>query len=127
MSPPLQAPDCKYVTEECLREWKGQSAAAFRLPDPVPMSRFLYELCWAVVSSLPSSYYRVIRFLLGARFFCSLADCVGLGCAGARGPAAAEVPGGAGFGGVRGGGVAGGVRLRARRHRRPPRAGCECS
>ncbi|CAM0909455.1 unnamed protein product [Alopecurus aequalis] len=49
MSPPLQAPDYKYVTEECLREWKGQSAAAFRLPDPVPMPRFLYELCWAVV------------------------------------------------------------------------------
>jgi THO complex subunit 2 len=55
MPPPLQAPDYKYVTEECLREWKGQSAAAaaFRLPDPVPMQRFLYELCWAVVSSPP--------------------------------------------------------------------------
>uniref|UniRef100_A0A453GQH8 THO complex subunit 2 N-terminal domain-containing protein n=1 Tax=Aegilops tauschii subsp. strangulata TaxID=200361 RepID=A0A453GQH8_AEGTS len=49
MSPPLQAPDYRYVTEECLREWKGQSAAAFRLPDPVPMARFLYELCWAMV------------------------------------------------------------------------------
>ncbi|KAM3353633.1 hypothetical protein ACQJBY_024659 [Aegilops geniculata] len=49
MPPPLQAPDYKYVTEECLREWKGQSAAAFRLPDPVPMPRFLYELCWATV------------------------------------------------------------------------------
>ncbi|KAM3354857.1 hypothetical protein ACQJBY_025548 [Aegilops geniculata] len=49
MSPPLQAPDYKYVTEECLREWKGQSAAAFRLPDPVPRARFLYELCWAMV------------------------------------------------------------------------------
>uniref|UniRef100_M8C3P4 THO complex subunit 2 n=1 Tax=Aegilops tauschii TaxID=37682 RepID=M8C3P4_AEGTA len=49
MPPPLQAPDYKYVTEECLREWKGQSAAAFRIPDPVPMPRFLYELCWATV------------------------------------------------------------------------------
>ncbi|VAH85586.1 unnamed protein product [Triticum turgidum subsp. durum] len=49
MAPPLQAPDYRYVTEECLREWKGQSAAAFRLPDPVPRARFLYELCWAMV------------------------------------------------------------------------------
>uniref|UniRef100_A0A0D9V9I6 THO complex subunit 2 n=1 Tax=Leersia perrieri TaxID=77586 RepID=A0A0D9V9I6_9ORYZ len=48
-APPLQAPEYKHVTEECLREWKGQSAAAFRVPDPVPMARFLYELCWAVV------------------------------------------------------------------------------
>lgn len=57
MSPPLQAPDYKHVTEECLREWKGQpaAAAAFRVPDPVPMARFLYELCWAVVSSPASS------------------------------------------------------------------------
>ena len=52
MSPPLQAPDYKYVTGECLREWKGQSAASFRLPDPVPRARFLYELCWAMVSPL---------------------------------------------------------------------------
>ena len=50
MSPPLQAPNYKHITEECLREWKGQSAGAFRLPDPVPMARFLYELCWAIVS-----------------------------------------------------------------------------
>ena len=42
------------MTEECLREWKGQAAAAFRVPDPVHMPRFLYELCWAVVSSPPA-------------------------------------------------------------------------
>ncbi|KAF0916503.1 hypothetical protein E2562_007582 [Oryza meyeriana var. granulata] len=60
MSPPLQAPDYKHVTEECLREWKGQSAAAFRVPDSVPMARFLYELCWAVVrGDLPPQKCRV--------------------------------------------------------------------
>ncbi|BAS75892.1 Os01g0916800 [Oryza sativa Japonica Group] len=62
MSPPLQAPDYKHVTEECLREWKGQpaAAAAFRVPDPVPMARFLYELCWAVVrGDLPPQKCRV--------------------------------------------------------------------
>ncbi|KQK15800.1 THO complex subunit 2 isoform X3 [Brachypodium distachyon] len=60
MSPPLQAPDYKYVTEECLREWKSQSAAGFRLPDPVPMARFLYELCWAIVrGDLPPQKCRV--------------------------------------------------------------------
>jgi len=46
----MQAPNYKHITEECLREWKGQSAGAFRIPDPVPMARFLYELCWAIVS-----------------------------------------------------------------------------
>ncbi|PUZ53307.1 hypothetical protein GQ55_5G042600 [Panicum hallii var. hallii] len=60
MSPPLQAPDYKHITEECLREWKGQSAGAFRLPDPVPMARFLYELCWAIVrGDLPPQKSRV--------------------------------------------------------------------
>ncbi|KAG8078870.1 hypothetical protein GUJ93_ZPchr0007g5218 [Zizania palustris] len=60
MSPPIQAPDYKHVTEECLRQWKSQSAAAFRLPDPVPMARFLYELCWAAVrGDLPPHKCRV--------------------------------------------------------------------
>ncbi|KAL6839975.1 hypothetical protein ACP4OV_029785 [Aristida adscensionis] len=60
MSPPLQAPDYRHITDECLREWKGQSAAAFRLPDPVPMARFLYELCWAIVrGDLPPQKSRV--------------------------------------------------------------------
>ncbi|KAH9746029.1 THO complex subunit 2 [Citrus sinensis] len=35
---------CKYITEECLREWKNGNPS-FRVPDPVPMLRFLYELC----------------------------------------------------------------------------------
>ncbi|KAG8054208.1 hypothetical protein GUJ93_ZPchr0001g32682 [Zizania palustris] len=60
MAPPLQAPEYKHVTEECLREWKSQSAAAFRVPDPVHMARFLYELCWAVVrGDLPPQKCRV--------------------------------------------------------------------
>nr|CAB3479237.1 unnamed protein product [Digitaria exilis] len=60
MSPPLQAPDYKHITEDCLREWKGQSAGAFRLPDPVPMARFLFELCWAIVlGDLPPQKSRV--------------------------------------------------------------------
>ncbi|CAL9126100.1 unnamed protein product [Musa textilis] len=46
MSP--QLPENKYVTEECLQEWKG-SNAGFKVADPVPMARFLYELCWVMV------------------------------------------------------------------------------
>ncbi|OAY85084.1 THO complex subunit 2 [Ananas comosus] len=44
----LQSPEFKYITQECLREWKS-SNPSFRLPDPVPMNRFLYELCWAMI------------------------------------------------------------------------------
>ncbi|XP_042385261.1 THO complex subunit 2-like isoform X1 [Zingiber officinale] len=40
--------ESKYVNEECLQEWKG-SNAGFKVADPVPMGRFLYELCCAVV------------------------------------------------------------------------------
>ncbi|XP_062113290.1 THO complex subunit 2 isoform X2 [Humulus lupulus] len=39
--PPVQ---CLYVTEDCLREWKAGNPS-FKLHDPVPMLRFLYELC----------------------------------------------------------------------------------
>ncbi|GAY56567.1 hypothetical protein CUMW_172890 [Citrus unshiu] len=39
---------CKYITEECLREWKNGNPS-FRVPDPVPMLRFLYELCSTTV------------------------------------------------------------------------------
>ncbi|GJM92078.1 hypothetical protein PR202_ga08506 [Eleusine coracana subsp. coracana] len=60
MSLPLQAPDYKHITEECLREWKAQSGGAVRIPDPVPMARFLYELCWAIVrGDLPPQKSRV--------------------------------------------------------------------
>ncbi|XP_010271209.1 PREDICTED: THO complex subunit 2 isoform X2 [Nelumbo nucifera] len=43
--PPIE---CKYVTEECLREWKNGNTN-FKVPNPVPALRFLYELCWAMV------------------------------------------------------------------------------
>ncbi|KAL6001257.1 hypothetical protein ACLOJK_006989 [Asimina triloba] len=38
----------KYLTEDCIREWKNPSSN-FRLPNPVPTPRFLYELCACVV------------------------------------------------------------------------------
>ncbi|XP_068661475.1 THO complex subunit 2-like isoform X2 [Aristolochia californica] len=40
--------ECKYITEECIREWKNPSST-FKLADPVPTPRFLYELCWILV------------------------------------------------------------------------------
>ena len=57
----LQTPEFKYITGECLQEWKG-SNAGFKLPDPVPMNRFLYELCWSMVSSY--KYHLVSLWLL---------------------------------------------------------------
>ncbi|PON53679.1 THO complex [Trema orientale] len=36
--------ECLYVTEDCLREWKSGNPN-FKLHHPVPMLRFLYELC----------------------------------------------------------------------------------
>lgn len=41
--------DYKHITEECLHEWKGQSADAFRLRDLVPMElmeRVARRRCW---------------------------------------------------------------------------------
>ncbi|KAJ4710125.1 THO complex subunit 2 [Melia azedarach] len=35
--------ECMYMTEERLREWKNGNPS-FRVPEPVPMLRFLYEL-----------------------------------------------------------------------------------
>ncbi|KAM1011881.1 hypothetical protein ACFX2C_047172 [Malus domestica] len=37
-----------YVTDDCLRQWKNGNPS-FKLPDPVPMLRFLYELCSTMV------------------------------------------------------------------------------
>ncbi|XP_057417817.1 THO complex subunit 2 isoform X2 [Lotus japonicus] len=37
-----------YVTEDCVREWKTGNAA-LKVSEPVPMLRFLYELCWTMV------------------------------------------------------------------------------
>ncbi|CAN7034385.1 unnamed protein product [Brassica rapa subsp. trilocularis] len=46
MSLPLL--ECKYVTEEFVREGKSGSYGS-KLPSSVPMLRFLYELCWVLV------------------------------------------------------------------------------
>ncbi|KAI3847949.1 hypothetical protein MKX03_017474 [Papaver bracteatum] len=43
--PPIE---CKFITEECLREWKNGNTN-FKLPNSVLMLRFLYELCWTMV------------------------------------------------------------------------------
>ncbi|KAH7839633.1 hypothetical protein Vadar_006542 [Vaccinium darrowii] len=40
--------ECMYVTEECIKEWKNGNPS-FKAPKPVPLLRFLYELCWAMV------------------------------------------------------------------------------
>ncbi|CAN6478957.1 unnamed protein product [Victoria cruziana] len=42
------AVECKFVTEDCIREWKA-GGNGFRFPGPVPATRFIYELCWAMV------------------------------------------------------------------------------
>ncbi|KAG7016699.1 THO complex subunit 2 [Cucurbita argyrosperma subsp. argyrosperma] len=43
--PPVE---CIYVVESNLREWKSGNSS-FRVPQPVPVLRFLYELCWTMV------------------------------------------------------------------------------
>ncbi|XP_072998778.1 THO complex subunit 2 [Typha latifolia] len=54
----LQSLEFKFVTEERLQEWKN-SSPNIKLPDPVPMTRFLYELCWATIrGELPFQKFR---------------------------------------------------------------------
>ncbi|KAA8529838.1 hypothetical protein F0562_034393 [Nyssa sinensis] len=43
--PPVE---CTYVTEDCIREWKSGNPG-FKVPNQVPMLRFVYELCWTMV------------------------------------------------------------------------------
>ncbi|KAF6168558.1 hypothetical protein GIB67_005170 [Kingdonia uniflora] len=43
--PPIE---CKYITDEYLQEWKNGNAN-FKLSAPVPILRFIYELCWNTV------------------------------------------------------------------------------
>ncbi|KAL3684910.1 hypothetical protein R1sor_002932 [Riccia sorocarpa] len=51
--------ECKYVTEEYLREWKSSNNAR-KLPFEVIPARFVYELSWTVVrGELPLSRCRV--------------------------------------------------------------------
>ncbi|KAJ4960752.1 hypothetical protein NE237_020662 [Protea cynaroides] len=44
----LPSIECKYLTEECLREWKSGNSN-FKVQIPVPVARFIYELCWTMV------------------------------------------------------------------------------
>ncbi|CAK9182664.1 unnamed protein product [Ilex paraguariensis] len=37
-----------YITDDCIKEWKNGNYS-FKLPNQVPMLRFLYELCWTMV------------------------------------------------------------------------------
>lgn len=46
--PPIQ---CIHITDDLLREWKSGNPS-FKAPNPVPMLRFLYELCWTLVCQL---------------------------------------------------------------------------
>ncbi|XP_021832088.1 THO complex subunit 2 isoform X1 [Prunus avium] len=49
MSMSLPPVERAYVREDCVREWKN-GTSNFKLADPVPMLRFLYELCSTMVS-----------------------------------------------------------------------------
>ncbi|XP_028767157.1 THO complex subunit 2 isoform X1 [Neltuma alba] len=40
--------ECIYVTDDCVREWKSGNPS-LRASEPVPLLRFLYELCWTMV------------------------------------------------------------------------------
>lgn len=44
----LPSVECKYITEDCIREWKNGSTS-FKPPSPAPVLRYLYELCWNIV------------------------------------------------------------------------------
>lgn len=44
----LPPTECVYVTEECVREWRSGNPA-LKVSQPVPMLRFLYELCSTMV------------------------------------------------------------------------------
>lgn len=53
--------ECKYVTDDCIREWKsGGSGSSVKLPVVVPPERFIYELCWTIVrGELPLSKCKI--------------------------------------------------------------------
>ncbi|KAJ7559201.1 hypothetical protein O6H91_04G074300 [Diphasiastrum complanatum] len=47
--------ECKYVTDEWIREWRTSSTSA-KIHIDGPLTRFIYELCWTVVrGDLPCS------------------------------------------------------------------------
>lgn len=67
--------ECKYVTEESLREWKNGNIN-FKVQNPVPVLRFLYELCWTVVCfstvSVPFLPVEIIIICVVFCGFCAL-------------------------------------------------------
>ena len=66
MSLPLL--ECKYVTEEFVREGKSGSYGS-KLPSSVPMLRFLYELCWVLVYT--RSHTNLLFLLIQSMRMCS--------------------------------------------------------
>lgn len=52
----LPALECKYVTEDCIREWKNGNNS-FKPPAPAPLLRYLYELIWNIVSFIIHNYH----------------------------------------------------------------------
>ncbi|XP_071702863.1 THO complex subunit 2 [Rutidosis leptorrhynchoides] len=55
----LPALECKYITEDCIREWKNGSTT-FKPPSPAPLIRYLYELCWNIVrGELPIQKFKL--------------------------------------------------------------------
>ncbi|KAL9344872.1 hypothetical protein Peur_062547 [Populus x canadensis] len=76
MSTTLPPMECSYVTEEFLRELKGGNHS-FRLPHPVPILRFLYELSWNLVrGELP---FQKCKAALDSVEFVDKVSAVGLG------------------------------------------------
>ncbi|XP_034888551.1 THO complex subunit 2 isoform X2 [Populus alba] len=76
MSTTLPPMECLYVTEEFLRELKGGNHS-FRLPHPVPILRFLYELSWNLVrGELP---FQKCKAALDSVEFVDKVSAVGLG------------------------------------------------
>jgi THO complex subunit 2 len=62
-----------YVKDEYAREWKNGNAS-FKLPEPVPMLRFLYELCSTMVSSKSLCSFFFLSFSLR---LCIVNTCYG--------------------------------------------------
>ncbi|BBM99302.1 THO complex subunit 2 [Marchantia polymorpha subsp. ruderalis] len=57
--------ECKYVTEEYVKEWKSNNSAR-KLSIEVPPARFVYELCWTVIrGELPQSKCRLALDAVG--------------------------------------------------------------
>lgn len=74
--------ECKFVTEECIREWKSTNSAR-KLHIEVSPARFIYELCWTVVRM--ASWIRPIFNVLfgggsGSCFVCQISPPMSFYC-----------------------------------------------